>query len=135
MTNSSAWSHLPNAALIDEVLASLKTSPDRWATARDAVRGAVRGAAWDAAWDAARSAAWGAIRGTTWSFIWDALQSAAEGTARSAAWNALLALIAYDDAGQFIKRPVSELQMLYRLHPHPMYLLLQPAAAAFKEKS
>ena len=131
MTNSTEWSHLPNAALIDEVLASLKTSPDRWATARDAVRDA----AWDAAWDAARSAAWGAIRGATWGAICGALQSAAEGAARSAAWNALLALIAYDDAGQFIKRPVSELQMLYRLHPHPMYLLLQPAAAAFKEKS
>lgn len=131
MTNSSAWSHLPNAALIDEVLASVKTSPNRWDTARDAVRnaarGTVRGAAWDAAWDAAR--------GNTWDAIWQALQIAAKGTARSAAWNALLALIAYDDAGQFIKRPVSELQMLYRLHPHPMYLLLQPAAAAFKEKS
>ena len=131
MTDSSTWSHLPNAALIDEVLASIKTSPDRWATARDAVQGA----AWDAAWDAARSATWGAIRGNTWNAIWRAVQIAAKGAARSAAWNALLALIAYDDADQFIKRPVSELQMLYRLHPHPMYLLLQPAAAAFKEKS
>lgn len=82
-----AWAHLPNAALIDEVLASIKTSPEKW--------GAARGAALDAAWDA------------------------------------VAALIAYDDAGQFMKLPVEHLRRLYRLDPHPMFLLLQPAAIVF----
>ena len=44
-----AWSHLPNAAVIDEVLKSLRKQPKAWDTVRDAARGA--------AWDAARGAA------------------------------------------------------------------------------
>ena len=96
-----AWSHLPNAAVIDEVLKSLRKQPK----------------AWGAAWDAARDAAWGA----TW------------GAARSAAWDAVAALIAYDDAGKLIKQPVAHLQGLYRLDPHPMFLLLQPASAVFNQ--
>lgn len=84
-----AWSHLPNAAVIDEVFKSLRKQPKAW------------GAAWDAA--------------------------------RSAAWDAVAALIAYDDAGKLIKQPVAHLQGLYRLNPHPMFLLLQPASAVFNQ--
>ena len=88
-----AWSHLPNAAVIDEVLKSLRKQPKAW--------GAARGAARDAAW--------------------------------GAAWAAVAALIAYDDAGKLIKQPVAHLQGLYRLDPHPMFLLLQPASAVFNQ--
>ena len=49
---TTAWTHLPNAAHIDRVLAHLKQHPDRW----DAAWDAARDAAWDAAWDAARGA-------------------------------------------------------------------------------
>ena len=98
-----AWAHLPNAALIDEVLASVRTSPKEWT------------AAWGAAWDAARDAAWYAARNA----------------ARNAAQDAIAALIAYDDAGQFMKLPVEQLKAMHRLDPHPMYLLLQPAAVIF----
>ena len=101
-----AWAHLPNAALIDEVLASVRTSPEEWTAAWGAAR--------DAAWDAVRSAAWGATR--------------------DAAWGAEAALIAYDDAGQFMKLPVDHLKSLYRIDPHPMFLLLQPAAIVFTEQ-
>lgn len=92
-----AWSHLPNAAVIDEVLKSLREQPK----------------AWNAALGAARSAALGAARDT--------------------AWGAVAALIAYDDAGKLIKQPVAHLQGLYRLNPHPMFLLLQPASAVFNQ--
>ena len=96
-----AWSHLPNAAAIDEVLESLKKHPE----------------AWDAAWDTTRDAAGCAA--------WDA--------ARSAAWSAVAALIAYDDAGKLIKQPVAHLQGLYRLDPHPAFLLFQPASLVFNQ--
>ena len=76
-----AWSHLPNAAVIDEVLKSLRKQPKAW----------------------------------------------------DAAWGAVAALIAYDDAGKLIKQPVAHLQGLYRLDPHPMFLLLQPASAVFNQ--
>ena len=108
-----AWSHLPNAAVIDEVLKSLRKQPKAWGAAWDATRGA----AWGAAWDEARGAAWDAARGAAW----------------NAAWDAVAALIAYDDAGKVIKQPVAHLQGLYRLDPHPMFLLLQPASAVFNQ--
>jgi hypothetical protein len=44
---TTAWAHLPNAAHIDRVLASLAATPKAWGAAQDAARGA----AWDAAWD------------------------------------------------------------------------------------
>jgi hypothetical protein len=97
------WAHLPNAALIDEVLASVRTSPEEWTAARGAARGA--------AWDAARGAAWDAAR------------------------DVLAALVAYDDAGQFMKLPAEHLQRLYRIDPHPMFLLLQPAAIVFSPRA
>ena len=99
MTRPIAWAHLPNAAHIDKVLASLKAHPEKWSAARDAIR------------DAARDAVWNATR--------------------DAAWYAIAALIAYDDAGQFMKLPVEQLKAMHRLDPHPMYLLLQPAAVIF----
>ena len=116
-----AWSHLPNAAVIDEVLKSLRKQPKAWGAARGAAWNAAWGAAWDTAWGASRGAAWNASRGAAW------------GAARDAAWGAVAALIAYDDAGKLIKQPVAHLQGLYRLNPHPMFLLLQPASAVFNQ--
>ena len=100
---TTAWAHLPNAALIDEVLTSLKAHPEKWSTA----------------WDAFRAASQAVLWGSAWAAAWDA------------AWSTVATLIAYDDAGQFMKLPVEQLKAMYRLDPHPMYLLLQPAAVIF----
>ena len=131
--NMNAWSHLPNAAVIDEVLKSLKEQPEAWDAARDAAWGAARGAARDAAWNAARSAARDTARGAAWEAAWGAAWGAAREAAWGAAQDAMAALIAYDDAGKLIKQPVAHLQGLYRLDPHPMFLLLQPASAVFNQ--
>ena len=112
-----AWSHLPNAAAIDEVLESLKKHPEAWDAAWDTTRDAAGCAAWDAARDAARGAACVPVWDTDW----------------SAAWAAVAALIAYDDAGKLIKQPVAHLQGLYRLDPHPAFLLFQPASLVFNQ--
>lgn len=150
---TTAWVHLPNAVLIDEVLTSLKAHPEKWAmaqaasrsAARDAARSAARSAAriaariaaWYAAWYAAQTAAQTAARIAARIAAWDAAQDAAWdaawGAAWDAAWDAVAALIAYDDASQFMKLPVEQLKAMYRLDPHPMYLLLQPAAVVFVE--
>ena len=141
-----AWAHLPNAALIDEVLASLKADPKKWNAARDATWGAAQGAAWDAPWGAPWGAAWDATWGTVraaardaaWfrarDATWGAAKDATWGAARSAAWSAAATLTAYDSAGQFMKLPAEHLQRLYRIDPHPMFLLLQPAAIVFTEQ-
>lgn len=136
------WAHLPNAALIDEVLASAEADAEKWDAARAAVwdvtwnapQEAAWNAAWDTAWDAARAAArstaWHAARSASWNVARDANLDAAWG----AAWSAAAVLIAYDDAGQFMKLPVEHLRRLYRIDPHPMFLLLQPAAIVFTEQ-
>ena len=144
---TTAWAHLPNAAHIDQVLASLKAYPGRWGTAWDeardatwdatwnAARGAAQTATWaaarGAAWDAARGAAWAAVQGATWDAVWSAARDAVWSADWSAIQGAIATLIAYDDAGQFMKLPVEQLKAMYRLDPHPMYLLLQPAAVIF----
>ena len=141
MTSPTAWAHLPNAAHIDKVLASLEAHPKKWDAAWGTAWGAAWDAAWGAAWGAARGAAWGAARGAAWDAAWDAARDAAWGAtwdaawdaAWGAAWGALAALIAYDDAGRFMKLPTEQLKAMYRLDPHPMYLLLQPATVIFVE--
>ena len=125
MSQITAWAHLPNAAHIDEVLASLKAHPEKWSVAWYAARNAARNAAWNAAWDAAWDAARDAVQGAVLDATLDAT--------RDAAWGAITALIAYDDAGQFMKLPVEQLKAMHRLDPHPMYLLLQPAAIVFRK--
>ena len=140
-----AWDHLPNAAVIDEVLESLKKHPDAWGAARNAAWGAARNAAWGAArgeaWDAvrnaardaARNAAWDAARGEARSVSWSVAWGATWGAARDAAWDAIAVLIAYDDMGELIKQPLPHLQGLYRLNPHPAFLLFQPASFVFNQ--
>ena len=133
------WAHLPNAALIDEVLASVRANPKEWDAARATAWNASLDAAWDAAWgatrDAARDAVWGAARGAAWDVVRDAARDAAWDAARDAAWSAAAVLIAYDAAGQFMKLPVEHLRRLYRIDPHPMFLLLQPAAIVFDPRT
>lgn len=123
------------------MLASFEARPDKWVavrgTGRSTAWNVARNAAWSTAWNAARVASLDAIRNaaraTAWDVVWDAASEAAWEAARVTVWSTATALIAYDDAGQFMKMPVEHLQRLYRIDPHPMYLLLQPAAAVFAE--
>ena len=120
---TTAWAHLPNAALIDEVLASVRAHPGKWNAARHATWVVFQGAVWYTAW----SAAWNAVQDAGRGEAWDAIRAIPQNTA----WDTTTALIAYDDAGQFMKMPIEHLQRLYRIDPHPMYWLLQPAAVVF----
>ncbi len=117
------WSHLPNAAHIDAVIASVKANPDEWSAAwnaaRDAAWNAARDAALDAAWNAALDAAWGAARG------------AARGAAWGAAWGAILALVAYDDCAHMLDSNPDDLRILSKLGSHTATLMI-PASIAFK---
>lgn len=137
------WAHLPNAALIDEVLASAEADPEKWDAARvatwDVVQDTLQGAAaWNTAWDTAWAAAQAAARNTAWraarSASWNVARNADLDAAWGAAWSATATLIAYDGAGQFIKLPAEHLRRLHRIDPHPMFLLLQPAAIVFAEQ-
>jgi hypothetical protein len=99
---TTAWAHLPNAAHIDRVLASLAATPELW----DAAWDAAWGAAWDAAWDDARDDARGAARG------------------------AIAALVAGDDCAVFLDMPPDAVRLVAASGHHPAFLLL-PAAIVF----
>ena len=135
---TTAWAHLPNAAHIDRVLASLTATPELWDAARDAAYNAARDDARDAAWDAARGAAWGAAwdpaRGAAWGAARDAARRAARDTAWNAARGALLALVAWDDSAVFLNMPPDAVRLVAASGHHPAVLLL-PAAIVFSKPS
>ena len=125
------WSHLPNAAHIDAVLASVKANPDEWSAAwgaaLDAAWGAALDAAWAAAWGAARYAARYAARDATW----DAARDAAREAALGAALDAILALVAYDDCAHMLDSELDDLRILSKLGSNAATLMI-PASIAFK---
>ena len=99
------WSHLPNAAHIDRILASVKEHPEVW------------DAAWDAVIDAAR----------------DAIIDAAGNAARDAARDAIMALIAWDDCAHYLAMSSAKLEIWAKLSEKPECLLLLPAVKAFEK--
>ena len=101
----SAWSHLPNAAHIDRVIESVNAYPEVWAAAWEAA----------AARNAARNAAWSAARNT--------------------AGDAVVALIAYDDAAKYLSMPSDQLKTWATLSDDPAAILLIPAVLAYEQIS
>ena len=147
-----AWSHLPNAVLIDRVIAAVGANTETWAAvgaaARDAAWDAVWRTAWDAAWktaeDAAEDAVCHAARDAVCHAAWDAARDAvchaardaARGAARDQAWLAarfaVLALVAWDDCDHLLDLEPDQVRVLALLGHHPAVLLL-PAVIALNK--
>ena len=133
-----AWQHLPNASLIDWVIASVKVNPEKWATAQDAARDAILNATWDAAYDAAYDAArnaaydaaWNAACDATWDAAYDATWDAAYDAVCEAAWISarvtLATLVAYDDCDQYLSMSYEQLLTYAILSERPQAVLLLP---------
>ena len=118
-----AWSHLPNAAHIDRVIASANTYPELW----------------NQAWQQTNFQAWNQARVQVWRQGRDEAWNQAGNQAGDKAWDqarsAKLALVAYDDCATYLQLPIDQLEMLYHLTEHPACILLQPAVLIFaKEK-
>ena len=130
------WSHLPNAAHIDAVLASMKAHPQQWADAWNKTypngTTASLDAAWDAAWIAAREAARNAARDAARIAAWGAARNAAMDEAWTAACDGIVALVAYDDCAYLLESEVGELQILAAFGD-PRAILLVPACLTFSE--
>jgi len=117
-----AWDNLPNAKLIDWVLADLKRRPGTWDEAW--------AAAWDEARGAARAAAWAAARAAAWAGAW------------AGAWDVLLALVAYDEAADLLAMPSDAVRLLavggmpaaVLMEPY-LYLLRDAADALHRQES
>ena len=120
-----AWDNLPNATLVDQVLAELRANPKAfaadWSEANAAAWSAARDAAdtaWGVAWAAARDAARDAANDAAW--------DAARGAAWCAAWDAISAFIAYDDSPKYLEMTYEELRVWAVLSEDPAAVLLVP---------
>ena len=126
-----SWSHLPNADLIDWVLESMKTDPEKWIAVWTATHAATH-AATRAATSAATSAA--TLDAARTATLDAALDAALEATRNTAAWhpiwtatqNAILALIAYDDCDQYLNMSYEQLLTWATLSERPQVVLLLP---------
>jgi hypothetical protein len=125
------WDHLPNAPHIDRIIADLRVNPNNWAQAWDRIYSMDRDAAINAASDAASGAASDAAINAVYSAARDAALGAAYSAAWDAAWTAILALIAWDQAGDYLSLPADQVQVLAALGDHKAALIL-PAAIAFE---
>lgn len=110
----------PNAGSIEAVLYSFETHPVIWREAFEAVWARSRGGERTRALLAARSLA-GMIIDTH--LLW---------TITSVVEDAVLALIAYDDASQFLSMSSERLRIWKELSEHPAAALLLPAVLAME---
>ena len=115
---TSAWAHLPNAAHIDRVIASVLSNPVQWTwVASDPVRHPM--------WDV-RGEAYEVVRKQGRSSVWEEGRLSVLDGAR----DAILALIAYDDCAYMIDSDPSELAILAAFGD-PRASLLLSACKAF----
>ena len=145
----STWSHLANAKHIDRIIAHVEANYETWdvavraagyaqtQAARDAVRQAVYDVAWQtaAARDAALDAAWSVARDAAYDVAWvavrDAVRDAAYEAAIEAARGAILALVAWDYAGDLMDSPAEQVKVLALLGDQTA-LLMYPAIAVME---
>jgi hypothetical protein len=119
----SKWSHLPNAKYIDRIIADAKANPTAWAAGWVAYD-----AAWDAAWSVARESVYAAARGAVRDAALDAAWSVARDAAVTSVRDAVLALVAWDYAGDLMDLPADQVKVLAILGDQAA-ILLYPAIA------
>jgi hypothetical protein len=125
----SAWSHLPNVAHIDRVIASVNKYPEIWAEAWAEAWEGASDAAWDVAWCAAHNVA----HDEDWDAVQNAIDDTNRGAASHAAWDAISALIAYHDCEQYLNMTSEELKVWALLSERSAAVLLLPAVIAFEQ--
>jgi hypothetical protein len=127
----SEWSHLPNAARIDRILASAKANPKIWSDAWHSTRKAGSDVAWNAAYNAAYYSSCDIANNSDYKPAYEVAAVLDELGTYYTAFYAITALFAYDDAAKYLDLPLDQLKMLYALSEDPAALLLQPAVMAF----
>ena len=100
------WSHLPNAAHIDALLADVKARPKvwdaSWYVVRDTIYADDGDAAENASWRAVRSTVRGAERDALLDAAWRTILDTIHDTARGTAWRAISALITWDESAALL---------------------------------
>ena len=97
--SETVWAHLPNAGLVDEILADVETRSKVWGAAWYIADLTIGATAVGAAWDAAYAVAWGAGRGGATDV---ASKIEAESRLKYAAADAALALLTWDSSADLL---------------------------------
>jgi hypothetical protein len=125
----SAWSHLPNAKHIDQVLASVRTYPEIWNTTWPTVRTSEL-------YDKFRTSFLKAYESEIWDTFLDSNLDSALRTVPDESFNAvydtLLALVVYDYSSKYLTMPSEHLKTWALLSDDPPAILLVPAISAFE---
>ncbi len=132
-----AWSHFPNAAHIDRVIASVSNNPDNWPKTSiwDIPQDVIWDAAWDTAWNMSEVEMWTVSRDAMWNAVKNmAASTLNRGAEWDAAWHAIVALAASDDCAYMLDSDPGELAIIAKLGDHRAVLLLPACIALSKEK-
>jgi hypothetical protein len=135
-----AWSHLPNAQHIDRILADVKVNPNHWNAVRDAASHAALDAAENTARHTARLAPWGqasnaarhAARHAAYNATCNTINNAAFEAINNAAYNSITALVAWDEASDYLNSSVDQVKIWTLLGDKKAVLML-PAVLAFEK--
>jgi hypothetical protein len=117
---TTAWSHLPNAAHIDKILADVKANPNNWDMPRLSERENIKDNILFA--DAA---------GWAWYMTHQAIYKLAYGRSYRIVFDAMLALITWDNISKYLDMPSS--QVLEHLILDDKAVLMLPAVLAFEK--
>ena len=129
------WSHLSNAQHVDRIIESVKSHPKVWVTSRKIARTIVDLATYDAAYNTVLITAYNAGRHPIQNAAVGAAREAAHCSGRIMAWNAILALIAYDDAAKYLDMTSDKLKVWAVLSEDPAAVLMLPAVVAYEQIS
>ena len=137
MTNE--WGHLPNAHYIDCILSSLMSKPKLWDEiymADEELWEFELGHRWQAAWSTAEHILLTSDRWKAWMAFYGASKSLRCSQAISTDFGrgAILALIAYDDAGQYLEWDPEKLEVISILTESPTQFLMLPAVKVFNQQ-
>jgi len=137
MTNE--WGHLPNAHYIDQIFSSLMSKPKLWNEiymADEELWEFELGHRWQAAWSTAENILSTSDRWKVWMASYGESKSLRYSQAISTdlGRGAILALIAYDDAAQYLEWDAEKLETVSILTESPTQFLMLPTVKVFNQE-
>jgi hypothetical protein len=132
MTNE--WGYLPNAHYIDCILSSLRSKPKMWKEIYMADEELWDRPRFHDAWDTADNIVRSSTRYQAWLEVLYGVGNEGAGYGSILSRGAILALIAYDDAGQYLEWDPEKLEVISILTESPTQFLMLPAVKVFNQQ-
>jgi len=132
MTNE--WGYLPNAHYIDCILSSLRSKPKMWKEIYMADEELWDRPRFHDAWDTADNIVRSSTRYQAWLEVLYGVGNEGAGYGSILSRGAILALIAYDDAAQYLEWDHEKLEVISILTESPTQFLMLPAVRALNQQ-